>query len=127
MFYVKKAKGTVHDVGEKLTAAVAANKLGVIATHDLRQKMADKGVDFRGQCLIFEVCNPVQAKRVLEANPQISTVLPCRISVYEEGETVKVATVKPTALLEMFGKSDLSEVAQEVEQAIIRVIDAACG
>lgn len=95
MLYVKQAKGTVREVGEKLAAAAAVNKFGVLGTHDLRQKMADKGVEFHGQCLIFEVCNPMQAKQVLEADPSISTALPCRISVYEEGGKVKVATIKP--------------------------------
>ena len=109
-----------------LAAAAAANKFGVLGTHDLRQKMADKGVEFHGQCLIFEVCNPAQAKQVLEADPSISTALPCRISVYEEGGKVKVATIKPTLLLAMFGKSELTDVAQGVEAAIVRMIDAAC-
>ena len=126
MLYVRDAEGSVREVGEKLAAAVIANKFGVLSTHDLRQKMADKGVEFHGQCLIFEVCNPVQAKQVLEADPSISTVLPCRISVYEEGGKVKVATLKPTALLAMFGKGKLTGVAQEVEGAIMRIIDAAC-
>ena len=126
MLYVRDAKGSVGEVGEKLAAAAAANKFGVLGTYDLRQKMADKGVEFHGQCLIFEVCNPMQAKQVLEADPSISTVLPCRISVYEEGGKVKVATVKPTALLALFGKSELAAVAQGVEAAIARMIDTAC-
>jgi uncharacterized protein (DUF302 family) len=75
MLYVKEAKGTMREVGEKLTAAAAVHKFGVLATHDLRQKLADKGVEFRGQCLIFEVCNPMQAKQILEADPSISMAL----------------------------------------------------
>ncbi|HOV77531.1 MAG TPA: DUF302 domain-containing protein [Sedimentisphaerales bacterium] len=127
MLYIKEAKGSVREVGEKLTAAAAANKFGVLVTHDLRQKMADKGVEFHGQCLIFEVCNPMQAKQVLEADPSISTALPCRISVYEEGGKVKVATIKPTALLGLFGRHELDGAALEVETAMIRMIDTACG
>ena len=126
MLYVKEAKGTVREVGEKLTAAAAVNKFGVLGTHDLRQKMADKGVEFHGQCLVFEVCNPLQAKQVLEADPSISTALPCRISVYEQEGKVKVATLKPTALLSLFGRPQLASVAQTVEDAILRIVNAAC-
>ena len=126
MLYIKEAKGTVREVGEKLMAAATANKFGVLGTHDLRQKMADKGVEFHGQCLIFEVCNPVQAKQVLESDPSISTALPCRISVYEQAGKVKIATIKPTALFAMFGRSDLAGVAQGVEDAMIRIITTAC-
>ena len=35
--------------------------------------------------VVYEVCNPDIAKKVLETNGAISTALPCRISVYSEG------------------------------------------
>jgi uncharacterized protein (DUF302 family) len=40
--------------------------------------MAKKGVEFAHECLIFEVCQPQQAKKVLEQNMSVSTALPCR-------------------------------------------------
>ena len=46
--------------------------------------MAKKGVEFAHECLIFEVCQPQQAKKVLDENMSVSTALPCRISIYEE-------------------------------------------
>ena len=57
---------------------------------------------FARECRVFEVCNPHQAKKVLEANLEISTALPGRISVYEEGEATKLATIKPTAMIELY-------------------------
>ena len=38
--------------------------------------MAKKGVEFTHECLVFEVCQPQQAKEVLERNMSISTMLP---------------------------------------------------
>jgi len=35
--------------------------------------------------VVYEVCNPDIAKKVLETKGAISTALPCRISVYSEG------------------------------------------
>jgi len=40
--------------------------------------MAKKGVKFASECLIFEVCQPQQAKKVLDQNMSVSTALPCR-------------------------------------------------
>ena len=37
--------------------------------------MAKKGVMFARECRIFEVCNPHQAQRVLEANLEVSAAL----------------------------------------------------
>ncbi len=126
MLYEREAKGTVEQVQHKLEEATIANKFGVMAVINLKEKMAAKGVDFGPQCMIIEVCNPVQAKKALEANLSISTALPCRISIYEEAGKVKVATLRPTALLDLFGNPEVQPVAREVEAVILRIIDAAC-
>lgn len=126
MLYTKDATGSIEEVGEKLQAAAAANKFGVLGVHDLKEKMNAKGVPFGPECRIFEVCNPPQAKKVLEADMAISTALPCRISVYQEAGKIRVSTLRPTALLRLFGKAELEPVAQDVEDTIIRIIDAAC-
>jgi uncharacterized protein (DUF302 family) len=85
--------------------------------------MARKGVEFTRECLIFEVCQPQQAKEVLQRNMSISTMLPCRISVYEEEGKTILATLKPTALLQIFGEPQLKPVAQEVENTIIKIMN----
>jgi uncharacterized protein (DUF302 family) len=126
MLYEREAKGSVEEVKQRLEQATKENKFGVIAVIDLKQKMQDKGVDFGPQCLILEVCNPAQAKKVLETNMSISTALPCRISVYEEGGKVKVSTIKPTVMLGLYKNPELASVAESVEETIIRIIDAAC-
>ena len=70
-------------------------------------------MDFDRDCLIYEICNPQQAKKVLEANPVISTALPCRVSLYSEGALVNLAMIRPTALLGMFNTPQLKAVAEE--------------
>jgi uncharacterized protein (DUF302 family) len=80
--------------------------------------MKKKGVDFAGDCMIYEVCNPHQAKKVLEANGAVSTALPCRISVYRSGDVYKLATILPTAMMQMFGSPELEPVAREVEEVV---------
>ena len=126
MLYVREAQGPIDAVAKKLEAAAAENKFGVLGVHDLKQKMTAKGIEFGRECRIFEVCNPAQAKIVLDADMAISNALPCRISVYEEGDKVKVSMLKPTALLALFGRPELQQVAQEVEKTMIRIIDTAC-
>ncbi len=116
---------TVSEAAAALQAAVQANHFGVMQVHDLQETMIKKGVAFAHKCLIFEVCNPQQAKRVLEARMGLSTALPCRISVYEEGGKTTLATLKPTVLLAMFDAPQLGEVAQEVEKTIVKIMNEA--
>jgi uncharacterized protein (DUF302 family) len=75
-------------------------------------------VAFARECRIFEVCTPQQAKKVLEANLEISTALPCRISVYEDGRATKLATIKPTAMIALYATPALRAVAEEVESTL---------
>ena len=116
---------TVSAAATALQAAVQANHFGVMQVHDLKATMTKKGVEFAPECLIFEVCQPQQAKKVLEQNMSVSTALPCRISIYEEGGKTILATLKPTTLLAMFNTPQLKGVAQEVEDTIVKIMQEA--
>jgi uncharacterized protein (DUF302 family) len=116
---------TVSATAAALQAAVQANHFGVMHVHDLKETMAKKGVTFAHECLIFEVCQPLQAKKVLDENMSVSTALPCRISIYEEGGKTILATLKPTTLLAMFDSPQLAGVAQEVENTIVKIMKEA--
>jgi uncharacterized protein (DUF302 family) len=76
---------------------------------------------------IFEVCQPQQAKRVLDQNMSVSTALPCRISIYEEDGKTILATLKPTILLAMFHTPQLEGVAQEVEDTLVKIMKEAAN
>ena len=113
------------EVATALQAAVAANHFGVMQVHNLQDTMTRKGVEFSRECLIFEVCQPQQAKKVLEENMSVSAALPCRISIYKQGGKTILATLKPTVLLAMFNTPQLGEVAQEVEDTIMKIMKEA--
>ena len=119
---------TVSETAAALQAAVQAHHFGVMQVHNLKETMAKKGVEFARECLIFEICQPQQAKKVLDKDMSVSTALPCRISLYEEGGKTILATLKPTILLAMFNAPQLKGVAQEVEDTIVKIMkEAASG
>jgi uncharacterized protein (DUF302 family) len=127
MLHVVESRKPLDRVAQDLEAAVARHKFGVLGVHDLKATMAKKGVAFDRECRIYEVCNPQQAKRVLEANLEISTALPCRISVYEEGARTRLATIKPTAMIALYPNPELRGVAEDVEAALVRIMDDAAA
>jgi uncharacterized protein (DUF302 family) len=118
---------TVTEAAAALQAAVQANHFGVMQVHNLKETLAKKGVEFGHECLIFEVCQPQQAKKVLDQNMSVSTALPCRISIYEEGGKTILATLKPTTLLAMFNSPHLKGVAQEVEATLVKIMKEAAS
>jgi uncharacterized protein (DUF302 family) len=116
-------------IREDLPRACAAHRFGVLGVHDLRAKLREKGVEYARESLVFEVCNPHQAKRILEANPEVATVLPCRIAAYPtpDGKT-RLATLLPTELVAIFGGSpELRDAAVEVEAALGAILREASG
>jgi len=117
----------VTEAAAALQAAVQANHFGVMQVHNLKETMTKKGVEFPRECLIYEVCQPQQAKRVLDENMSISTALLCRISIYEESGKTILATLKPTTLLAMFNAPHLEGVAQEVETTIVKIMKEAAS
>jgi uncharacterized protein (DUF302 family) len=118
---------TVSETAAAVQAAVEANHFGVMQVHNLKETMTKKGVEFGRECLIFEVCQPQQAKKVLDQNMSVSTALPCRISVYEENGKTVLATLKPTTLLAMFNVPSLEPVAQDVEDTLVKIMNEAAA
>lgn len=125
MLYEVSSTKTMEEIDRGLREAAARHKFGVLTVHDLKQTMRNKGVEFDGECMIYEVCNPHQAKKALEANAAVSTALPCRISVYRDGGGHRISTMLPTAVMRMFGTPALESVASEVERDMRAMMEEA--
>ena len=110
-----------------LEESAARNKFGIIAVHDLQETLKKKGVELAMECRVYEVCNPQQAKKVLDANGAVSTALPCRISVYGTQGQYKLATLRPTEMMKAFGDPQLEPVAKEVEDVIFTMMTEAAN
>jgi len=127
MLYSRHSPGGASQLVERLKQAAQRHRFGVLAVIDLKAKLADKGVTFDRDCVVVEVCNPRQAAQVLRHDPAIATSLPCRIAVWADGSGTTAATVRPTALLSMYdGAEPLAGVAEQVESALVAIIDEAC-
>lgn len=126
MLHVVASEKDVDTAARDLEAAVQRRGFGVLQVYDLQAKLREKGQDLPHACRVLEVCNPKQAARVLASSMEVSLALPCRIAVYEEGGVTRIGTLLPTALLALFpGAADLAPVAEEVEQALLQMIDDA--
>jgi len=125
MLFKMETKKGFEQVCLDLEKAVVDNKFGVMAVHNLNETMKKKGVEFKTPCRIFEVCNPHQARKVLEKNMDLSSFLPCRISVFVERDRVTLATLKPTAIISMFNQPELKQTAQEVEDTLMHIMKEA--
>lgn len=126
MKYIVETGKSVEQAVADVEEAAQAHSFGVLHVHNLQQIMKNKGVDFPNECCILEICNPHKAKAVLTVDMSMNLALPCRISVYSENGQTKIGMIKPKAMLSALSDSpELLEVAQEVEEATMAIIDQA--
>jgi uncharacterized protein (DUF302 family) len=126
LFRITSSK-SLDEIERGLQESAARHQFGVIAIHDLKETLKKKGVDLAMECRIYEVCNPVQAKKVLDADGAISTALPCRISVYGSAKGYTLATMRPTEMMKAFANPEIEPVAREVEEVILQMMQDAAG
>ena len=126
MYYIIETDKSFDQASADLESAVKRNGFGVLHVHDLGTTLRSKGIVFNKQCKIFEVCNPVQAAKVLSTDMRLNMALPCRISVFTDKDKTKIGFIKPVQMLSALSQDAvLVQVAKEVEEKIIQMVDEA--
>jgi len=126
MYYIVETQKTFDQASADLESAVKNHGFGVLHVHDLGTTLRSKGIAFEEQCKVFEVCNPVQAAKVLATDMRLNMALPCRISVFTESGKSKIGLIKPEPMLATLSQeATLLQVAKEVEEKTVRMVDEA--
>ena len=125
MTYSKHSLRSSEEVDKRLREAATRHKFGILHVHDLKQTLESKGIELGSECKVYDVCNPQAASKALHAEMRVSTVLPCRISIFSENQGCTIATVKPTSLLEATGLDGVASLAEEIEREVLAIIDEA--
>jgi len=126
MYYIVETTKSFEQASADLDAAVKRHEFGVLHVHDLGATLRSKGIAFEEQCRVFEVCNPAQAAKVLSTDMRLNMALPCRISVFTEKGKTKLGMITPVKMLASLSQDPaLLEVAKEVEEKTIQMVDEA--
>lgn len=117
---------TAAQAAADLQAVAKKHGFGTLHVYDLKETLTAKGFPQSKECFVLEVCNPAQANRVLGHDFSMNVALPCRISVYEDGGRTNIGMIRPKAMLAMLSDAPaLHAIADEVEAAMVRIIDEA--
>ena len=125
MTYSKHSSRSTAEAEARLREAAVRHKFGILNVLDVKETLKSKGIDLGTPCRVYDVCNPKVAAAALTTEMRISTVLPCRISVFGSGDGCTIATVKPMDLLRATGLEGVEELAAEIEKEIVAMIDEA--
>ncbi|UXH43463.1 DUF302 domain-containing protein [Rossellomorea vietnamensis] len=121
--YTKDVSMNVKDAVSAVEASLKEESFGVLWNLDLAAKLQDKGLDFNEEVVVLEVCNPHEAKKVLEESMLVSYFLPCKVTVYTEKGTTKIGMAKPSKLIEMVDNDELKRLALEIENRLIGCLE----
>lgn len=97
---------------------------GILTEIDVREKFKEKlDVDFR-RYKILGACNPPFAYKALQADDKIGTMLPCNVIIQEISEKeIEIAAIDPVASMQAVENSQLKEIATQIREKLISVID----
>lgn len=126
MYYIIETNKSFTQAVTDLESAVIRNGFGLLHVHDLATTLRTKGFAFNEECKVFEICNPAQAAKVLAIDMRLNMALPCRISVFTEHGKTKIGLIKPVQMLSALSQdATLAQVAKEVEEKTIKMVDEA--
>lgn len=110
---------------QRVTDELKKEGFGILSDIDVRQAMKDKlGLDIHAQ-RILGACNPSLAHRALEVEPDAGLLLPCNVTLREDGSgQVRVGFLNPDTLVGLTQNSLMRAVAAEAGAKLHRVCDA---
>lgn len=112
---------------ERLTIEIANRSWNMSHIYDLQQTMEKHGKKVL-PVKVFSICHPNHSSKILEKDNEriVSTMMPCRISVYEksDGKTY-ISRINATVLASSMGgiiEQVMTDSANEVEEIIAKVL-----
>ena len=114
---------TIDDAIHNLEERLKQEKFGVLWMFDIKDKLQEKGLEFAKEFKVLEVCNPVEAQRVLTENEMAGYFLPCKIVVYEYNGKTKIGMPRPTSLIGLLNDEKMKTLASDIENRLIHVIN----
>jgi uncharacterized protein (DUF302 family) len=106
-------------------AALADQGFGVLTEIDLKATLKAKiDADIPPQ-VILGACRPPLAKRAIEIDPSIGTLLPCNVVIREdESGSTLVEALDPATMVELTGNQALQEVAGDARERLVNALDS---
>jgi uncharacterized protein (DUF302 family) len=112
-------------VVERVREELKTQGFGVLCEIDVQATLKTKlGVE-QEPYFILGACNPPLAHRALSVEPELGTLLPCNVVVYQIGDTTHISAIDAERMLSLVNNPDLSPIADQVRAKLARVVKEA--
>jgi uncharacterized protein (DUF302 family) len=112
---------------ERVRTELQREGFGVLCEIDVQATLREKlGVE-QGSYVILGACNPPLAHQALSAEPDLGTLLPCNVVVYERDGETRISAIDAERMLAIVGKDELAPVAAIVRAKLGAVVERAAA
>jgi uncharacterized protein (DUF302 family) len=113
------------DAVERVREELKTEGFGVLCEIDVQATLREKlGVE-QEPYLILGACNPPLAHRALSVEPELGTLLPCNVVVYQRDDETHISAIEAERMLSIVGNDDLEPVAAQVRDKLAVVVERA--
>ncbi len=123
-YYLSKTiKAKFKDTIDNITELLKEEGFGIQTEIDVKKTMKTKlDVNYKNY-MILGACNPHLALRAFQSEDKIGTLLPCNVTVIDQGDgNVEVAIMDAENLMKQIGNPQLEVLAKEVSERMNRVL-----
>jgi len=110
---------------ERVRTELKEEGFGVLCEIDVRATLKEKLGAEMEPYVILGACIPPLAYQALDTEPDLGTLLPCNVVVYErEGET-HISAIDAERMFSIIDNDELGPIAVQVRDKLARVLDHA--
>ena len=113
------------DAVERVRTELKEEGFGVLCEINVQATLQEKlGIE-QEPYVILGACNPPLAHQALSVEPELGTLLPCNVIVYQRDGHTHIAAIDAERMLSIVDNPDLEPIATQVREKLAAVVDRA--
>ncbi len=118
---------TFDELAAKLERAIDQIGLEIVHVHEMDALLRERGVGVDFHCRVYEVWNATLASKLIGFDADVGHVLPCRITLHDQGGVTTVVAPLPRVVMTEFSHAaEVARISRRLEdmlQQVMRELD----
>ena len=115
---------SIETVLENLKNAITGSNFRLIRVQSFNDGLVEKGKESKEQIVVY-FCNFDFLNRALQLDPRVGMFLPCRVTLVKDGDKVKIMTINPMKMSQLFNNAELDRACEEMTRIYETILEEA--